>query len=144
MPSSFHFQRRVEFCETDAAGIAHFSAFFLYMEQAEHAFLRHVGLSVFLRDAEGEGTITWPRVNSQCDFTDAVRFEDLLDINVQIKRLGQKSVTYGFEFSSNGRPTATGKMTSVCCRILPNQPPQSIIIPQWIAERLRTICETAS
>jgi acyl-CoA thioester hydrolase len=142
MASSFHVQRRVEFSETDAAGIAHFSAFFLYMEQAEHAFLRHAGLSVFLHDPDG--TITWPRVNAQCDFVDAVRFEDVLDVEVTIKRLGQKSVTYGFDFAANGRRTATGQMTSVCCRVVPNQPPRSMAIPDWIAEKLRTIAQSTS
>jgi acyl-CoA thioester hydrolase len=135
MNASFHVQRRVEFCETDAAGIAHFSAFFLYMEQAEHAFLRDAGLSVFLQDPDG--TITWPRVNAQCDYVDAVRFEDMLDVEVSVLRLGQKSVTYGFEFTANGRRIASGKMTSVCCRVLPHQPPQSMAIPEWIADRLR-------
>jgi acyl-CoA thioester hydrolase len=142
MNSSFHVQRRVEFCETDSAGIAHFSSFFLYMEQAEHAFLRHVGLSVFQPDQEG--TITWPRVNAQCDYVGAVRFEDLLDVHVSIKRLGQKSVTYVFEFTANHRLVASGQMTSVCCRVLPHQPPQSMAIPEWISECLRTISESGA
>ena len=142
MQPSFHVERRVEFCETDAAGIAHFSAFFLYMEQAEHALLRHLGLSVVLQDEEG--TITWPRVSAQCDYTSAVRFEDILDISVTLKRLGSKSVTYSFEFTLKGRPSATGQLTAVCCRLVPNQPPLSIAIPAWIAERLRTYAAAIS
>jgi acyl-CoA thioesterase FadM len=43
----FHWRRRVEFAETDMAGIAHFSSFIIYMEQAEHALLRSLGTSVF-------------------------------------------------------------------------------------------------
>ena len=45
--------RRVEFADTDAAGIAHFSAFFAWMEETEHEFLRSRGLSVseYLRRA---------------------------------------------------------------------------------------------
>jgi 4-hydroxybenzoyl-CoA thioesterase/acyl-CoA thioester hydrolase len=136
MHPSFHVQRRVEFCETDAAGIAHFSAFFQYMEQAEHALLRHLGLSVIWQDEEG--TISWPRVSVSCNFTGAVKFEDVLDIAVCVERLGDKSVTYAFELTLDGRPVATGKITAVCCRILPDQPPRSIGIPQSIAERLGT------
>ena len=41
MAEAFHYRRRVEFCETDAAGIVHFSAYFQYMEQAEHSRSRH-------------------------------------------------------------------------------------------------------
>ena len=46
-PEGFHWRRRVEFAETDMAGIAHFSSFSIYMEQAEHALLRSLGTSVF-------------------------------------------------------------------------------------------------
>jgi acyl-CoA thioester hydrolase len=140
MHPSLVFQRRVEFCETDAAGIVHFSAFFQYMEQAEHALLRHLGLSVLMHDEEG--TISWPRVNVHCDFLDAVKFEHLLEVAVRVDRLGTKSVTYGFEFGLGQRRVAVGKITAVCCRILPNQPPQAIPIPVWIADRLRTYTTT--
>ena len=44
--SSFSATRRVEFRDTDAAGIMHFASFFPLMESVEHEFLRHLGLSV--------------------------------------------------------------------------------------------------
>jgi 4-hydroxybenzoyl-CoA thioesterase/acyl-CoA thioester hydrolase len=135
MSPAFRTQRRVEFCETDAAGIAHFSVFFTYMEQAEHALLRHIGLSVVLNDEEGE--IGWPRVNASCEYEDAVRFEDLLDVAVHIEHLGSRSVTYAFEFTREGHEIATGKITAVCCRIVRGQPPRSMEIPERILERLR-------
>src|SRR5688500_19512637 len=75
---SFRTTRRVEFCDTDAAGILHFSAFFQLMEQAEHELLRSVGLSVVMSDAEGK--ISWPRASAKCDFRSAVHFEEELAI----------------------------------------------------------------
>ena len=53
MPSAYTTSRRIEFRDTDAAGIAHFSVFFTMMEEAEHEFLRHLGLSVLMRDEKG-------------------------------------------------------------------------------------------
>ena len=47
----FRTTRRVEFCDTDMAGIAHFSNFFRWMESAEVEFLRQRGLSVKLEVA---------------------------------------------------------------------------------------------
>src|SRR5688572_30626127 len=47
--STYKTSRRIEFRDTDAAGIAHFSVFFTFMEEAEHEFLRHVGLSVHVQ-----------------------------------------------------------------------------------------------
>jgi 4-hydroxybenzoyl-CoA thioesterase/acyl-CoA thioester hydrolase len=134
MPQHYQFQRRVEFRDTDAAGIAHFSMFFVYMEQAEHELLRQLGLSVFLRD--DEGPLSFPRVSARCDYQLPARFEDVLDIEVAIVRLGSKSVTYEFNFGQQGRPIASGQTTTVCCRFAADGTPRSIPIPGWIAEKL--------
>lgn len=135
MPTPFHTTRRIEFRDTDAAGIVHFSVFFLLMEQVEHEFLRSRGLSVHLSDEHG--VISWPRVSSRCDFRSAVKFEDVLDIELQITRLGEKSVTYGVRFTHQGRLVAEGEITSVCCRMRDHAAPESIAIPEWIREKLR-------
>jgi len=142
MPSPFRVQRRVEFRDTDAAGIVHFSAFFLYMEQAEHEWLRQLGLSVLMRDAEG--TISWPRVAVRCDYRGVVQFEDMLDIELSVARLGTKSVTYGFRFLKGDQLVAEGEVTSVCCRIRDSQPPESIPIPVAIRTKLATACPATS
>jgi len=135
MSTAFTTTRRVEFCDTDAAGIMHFAAFFQMMEQAEHDLLRSVGLSVVM---EGEGgTISWPRVSAKCDFRAAARFEDLLQIDVRITRLGQSSVTYSHRFSRGPDELASGEITAVCCRIHAGSPPKSMPIPASFAEKLR-------
>jgi acyl-CoA thioester hydrolase len=133
-PITYRTTRRVEFRDTDAAGIAHFSAFFNYMEQVEHEFLRHLGMSVLARD--DEGAISWPRVSASCDYRGAVRFEDVLDVRLEIARRGDKSVTYGFAFSHDDRPVAEGQLTVVCCRLDAKSPPRSIAIPDWIIAKL--------
>ena len=57
--SEYRLKRRVQFYETDMAGIVHFSWFFRYMEEAEHALWRAAGLSI----APPDSAIGWPRVN---------------------------------------------------------------------------------
>ena len=136
MSTPFKTSRRVEFCETDAAGLVHFSAFFQYMEQAEHALLRHCGLSVMLEDSGGR-LISWPRVNAECDFSGAARFEDVLEVNATISRLGDRSVIYSFEFDLADQRIAKGAITTVCCQIKHNEAPRSIMIPDWIREKLK-------
>ena len=107
MTTAFVTTRRVEFSDTDAAGIMHFAAFFRMMEQAEHDLLRSVGLSVVQHDAEG--TLSWPRVNAKCDFESAARFEELLTIEVRIARLGERSVTYAHQFLRDGQTLASAE-----------------------------------
>ncbi len=134
MTRSFHTQRLVQWHDTDAAGLAHFTAFFRYMEEIEHEFLRSRGLSVLSHDAQGE--LSWPRVSVRCDYVGAVRFEDVVDVELSISRLGTKSVSYEFQFSHQGRPVAVGSITAVCCRLVPGAPPQAIAIPAAMVERL--------
>jgi 4-hydroxybenzoyl-CoA thioesterase/acyl-CoA thioester hydrolase len=136
MPQPFKTQRRVEFRDTDAARMAHFSVFFVYMEQAEHDLWRHLGLSVMLDD--NQGPISFPRVGARCDYQSAVKFEDVVDIEVAIVRLGEKSITYEFNFSNNGRAVASGQTTTVCCRLDGDGTPKSIPIPAGITEKLKT------
>jgi acyl-CoA thioester hydrolase len=134
MTQPFRTTRRVEFVHTDAAGIIHFTALFEFMEQAEHELLRSRDLSVFMND--DEGIISWPRVAAKCEFQSAARFEDVLEIEVGIARLGEKSITYAFRFRSEGNDVASGEITSVCCRMTDQSPPQPIPIPAWFREKL--------
>lgn len=142
-PLDFQTTRRVEFRDTDAAGIMHFSAFFLFMEEVEHEFLRSIGLSVILdepQDASQSGHerqfITWPRVHCECDYFSPIRFEQIVDLRLRIVRLGDKSVTYRVDFSRAGQKIASGKVTAVCCRIRGAQAPHSIRIPDDIRSRM--------
>lgn len=134
--SSFRTTRRVEFRDTDMAGIMHFSAFFTTLESVEHEFLRSLGLSVVTDDPQGP--IGWPRVSASCDFRGAVKFEDVLDIELTIARLGEKSVAYQFVVEHDGRRIAEGKLVAACCRLDPGQPLRAIPIPEPIAAKLRT------
>jgi 4-hydroxybenzoyl-CoA thioesterase/acyl-CoA thioester hydrolase len=137
MSSSFHTSRLVEFADTDMAGIMHFSSFFRYMEAAEHELLRNLGFSVY---AEIDGdVVSFPRVAASCEFHSPARCEDVLDIDVTVRRVGTKSVTYGFAFSQHGRDVATGEMTSVCCRVPHGEPPVPIPIPDVVADKLRKL-----
>ena len=128
--------RRVEFRDTDMAGIAHFSAFVFYMESVEHEFLRSCGLSVVSEDKAGE--LGWPRVSIQCDFSAPVRFEDQVDIELTVERLGEKSITYAFDFTLDGVPAASGQLTTVCCRRTEAGGIESVAIPAWFREKLST------
>jgi len=123
----FRIKRRVEFHETDTAQIVHFSNFFRYMESAEVEFLRSRGLSVTMPwDGEHIGL---PRVSATCDFFKPIRFDEEFEVAVTIERLGNKSVTYGFEFTRGSEVLAKGKVTSVCCRVGPHNELEPIPIP---------------
>ena len=130
----FRVTRRVEFHDTDMAGIVHFSNFFRYMEFAEQEFLRSRGLSVAM-EWEGE-PIGFPRVSATCDYVKPARFDEVLEITVSVDRLGSKSVAYAFEFSRAGEVIARGKVTSVCCRVHADNRLEAIPIPAGYRARV--------
>ena len=55
MPYEFKMIHRVEFADTDMAGIIHFASYFRYMEVTEHAFFRSLGFSIYTRAPEARG-----------------------------------------------------------------------------------------
>jgi YbgC/YbaW family acyl-CoA thioester hydrolase len=137
MATPFRTTRRIEFADTDMAGIVHFANFFRFMEAAEVEFLRSRGLSVKMTWA-GE-PIGFPRVSASCDFVNPARFEDLLDITVTVSNIGRKSVTYAFEFTREGLVIARGQVSSVCCLVRENRELKSLEIPAGIRERLERV-----
>jgi acyl-CoA thioester hydrolase len=134
MPTPFRTTRRIEFADTDMAGIVHFANFFRFMEAAEVEFLRSRGLSVSM---VWEGlALGFPRVAAACDYVRPARFEDVLDVTVTLDNLGRKSVTYAFEFARAGEIIARGKVSSVCCRVFENHRLESVEIPATVRTRL--------
>ncbi|MCE9629205.1 MAG: acyl-CoA thioesterase [Planctomycetia bacterium] len=128
-------RRRVEFRDTDAAGIVHFSAFFFWMESAEHELLRAVGIPVVEPCPDGVDA-SWPRVSVSCDYVSAVRFGDEIDIAVAVAAVGRSSVTYSFAFSVAGREVARGRVVAVRCLMHSGRKPEAVAIPDDIVSRL--------
>ena len=127
MAHEYRTSRRIEFVDTDAAGIAHFSWFYVAMEQAEHEFLRSLGLSVHM-EVDGD-LVSWPRLAASCEFFRPVKFEDEVDIHLVVRRKGSKSATFGCEFSHEGERVAAGEIITACCVCNPGQEIRAIPIP---------------
>jgi len=96
MPSEFRLRRRVEFAETDLAGIMHFSNYFRYMEAAEHAFFRSLGFSI--HSVGADRVIGWPRVRAECEYRRPLRFEDEVEIHLMVREKQSRSLVYEFVF----------------------------------------------
>lgn len=119
MAYEFKLTRRVEFADTDMAGIVHFASYFLYMEQAEHAFLRSLDCSVHSQTADGR--ISFPRVSVQCQYEQPLRFEDEVEVHLLVRKLKEKSIAYDFVFRKlDAQPpvvVARGSLTVVCVNL---------------------------
>jgi acyl-CoA thioester hydrolase len=138
MLSEFRLRRRVNFYETDAAGLVHFSCFFRYMEEAEHALWRAAGLSIHTRDGE----FGFPRVSAAFDFHRALRFEQEFDVLLRVTGMTKKTIRYTCLLLDGESKIATGTLIVACVRRRPNEPMRSIEIPPEITARLHVADES--
>ena len=138
MPSEYRLRRRVQFYETDAAGIVHFSWYFRYMEEAEHALWREAGLSIHPPNSD----IGWPRIAASCDFHVALRFEDEFDVVIRVAGLTKKTIRYRCLLTRGDTKIATGAITIACVRKRADSSLESIEIPPHIAALFQVAVET--
>ena len=136
MSYEFKLIRRVEFCETDMAGIVHYSNFFRYMESAEHAFYRSLGFSVTL--AKEGGVKGLPRVHASCDYRAPLRCEDEFEIHLVVREKRSKTLTYDFIFRKGETLVAQGALTIVCVEFDPTtRSMKSVPLPPLIADKIQ-------
>lgn len=137
MASEYRTTRRVEFADTDMAGIAHFANFFRWMEEVEHEFFRSLGHRVH------DGASGFVRAHAACDYSRPARYEDVLHVRLEVEKKTAKALHYRFEFSAPERegeanpPLAVGRLEVVCVtRDAPGEPLRSTPIPASVADLL--------
>ena len=139
MPYEFKAIRRVEFSDTDMAGIMHYSNYFRFMETAEHAFFRSLGLSI--AGGPGAEVIGWPRVHAECDFSAPLCFEDEVEIHLLVREKRSKTLSYLFKFRKLGEApspeVARGIVTVVCVAHQAGGKMRACSIPHWLAENIQ-------
>ena len=133
MATEFVYKRRVQFAETDLAGIVHFSWYFRYMEEAEHAMWRSLGMSIVAPGHE----VGFPRVAATCDYMAPLRFEDEVDVQIIIEALNRRTIKYRCTLVRGTTTVATGSMTTACVDKRPGEPLRAIEVPAEIADRFR-------
>jgi len=132
VPVSEHrYRRRVQFADTDSAGVVHFSWIVKYMEEAEHALWREAGLTI----SPADGVVGYPRVALSVDFSAPLHFEDEFEVHVRVEAISRRTIRYAHTIRRGDTVIATGTMTAACVRKTP-APMRAIEIP---AEVLRNL-----
>ena len=141
---SYHFvaKHRVEFFETDLAGIVHFANFYRYMEQAEHSLFRSLGL--IIHGTLVDGTVFgWPRVSATCSFKSPAYYGDELEIGINIQRLTLRSLTTSYDIQRGGVLLAVGEMKTAYCVIPVGAKLESAEIPSEYFDRLTSLQQSS-
>lgn len=116
MAYEYKLVRHVEFADTDTAGIMHFANFFRFMEAAETAFFRSLGLSIW--PGTSSERVGWPRVHADCDFRHPLKFEDVVEVHLLVREKRQRAIAYAFIFrklnEQPAREVARGNVVVAC------------------------------
>jgi YbgC/YbaW family acyl-CoA thioester hydrolase len=128
----FVYRRRVQFAETDLAGLVHFSYFFRYMEEAEHALWRAAGMSI----ARAGDLTGWPRLAAAFEFKAPLRFEDEFDVAVGIVKVTARTLQYEFILTKGPELIGSGTLTTAHVSKTPGEPMKALELPEDVVARL--------
>jgi len=138
MPSNvFRTTFRVTWVDTDAAQVVHYSNYFRFFERAEEEFYRHLGFS--FADVNRMG-IWLPRVEAFCQFKKPAKFNDLIEVELTVTELKEKSVKYNFKIfnKDSGVLLANGYVVIVAAN---KGTDKSTQLPEEIVEKLKPFCK---
>lgn len=127
MSFEYRLKRRVQFYETDMAGIVHFSNFFRYLEEAEHAMWRDAGVSI----ADGSG-LAWPRVAASFEYHRPLRFGDEFEVHLRIVGKDARTLRYEGVITSGDTKIATGTVVVKCVSKRSGEPMRGADMPPEI------------
>ena len=106
MAAEVTIRRRLEWMDTDAAGIWHHSTVIRWAEDAETELHRQLGIVSRTFGAT-------PRVNIDFNFGAPLRFDDEVDVTLVVASMGETSITYRVSVDRDGETLAAGKMVAV-------------------------------
>jgi acyl-CoA thioester hydrolase len=108
--AGFRHTRRVLFYETDLAGVVHFSNFFRYMEEAEHALWRAAGMRIDRAGCD----MGWPRVSASFDYKKPLFYDDEFTTLVRVQAVTSRTIQYTFVLTRGDITIGNGSLTTAC------------------------------
>ena len=112
-PVAYIHTRRVEFADTDAAGIAHFTRLLAMVESAEHAWFKSLQIPILSSES------AWPCVSLDVTYQSKCQFGEELKIEIQLAHLGNSSMSYKFHAAKTSNPQSAFAGTLTKCHIDP-------------------------
>ena len=104
-PATIALRRRIDWIDTDAAGIYHYTTAFRLAEAAEAAM--HTALGI----ADRTFGLT-PRLAVRVEFRRSLRFNDEVEVTLAVAALGRSSVRYALTLAGAAGVVAEGELTA--------------------------------
>jgi len=140
--------RRVQFAETDLAGVVHFAECFRYFEEVEHDLFRVLGIPLHPVVAGGSGEgyeggelFGWPRVAAQCQYHRPLRFPEVVEVRITAMEVSSRAVRFGFEIVREEEVAVVGSMTVACVEMGLGGAWRSRVLPEFVRAKLLNVKE---
>ncbi|MDR7236398.1 acyl-CoA thioesterase [Neobacillus drentensis] len=121
---------RIQFVDTDQSGRIHYSSIFRYFEILDHDFFRRIGYSYKKIFQLG---LDMPRVHVECNYQGNIEYDDELEVQASIVKIGKSSYTFSFSFYKENILVAKGSLTNV---FIERTSGKSVPIPDFIRTEL--------
>jgi len=109
---AFVSRQRVRFGDEDHAQIVYYPRFFHFFHCAFEDFFEEQGYPY--RDCLDVDRVGWPAVHAECDFEKPVRFGAILELEVAVARVGEKSATFRYHGRLGGETVCRGTIVVAC------------------------------
>jgi acyl-CoA thioester hydrolase len=104
-PARIAIKRRIEWMDTDAAGIYHWSTVGRLAESAEAEMHRALGITHLTFGVS-------PRLSVHFEFERRLKFDDLVTVELAVDRVGRSSVAYALEIRGPEGRAVTGRIVT--------------------------------
>jgi acyl-CoA thioester hydrolase len=129
-PFKFSANTRVGFSDTDAQGIVYYGRYMPYFDLARVEY--HRALDMLRTGPEGEQFVMRALT---VEYHAPARFDDEIEIDVRIARIGRSSVTYEFAaYLPDDVLAVTASQTAVLVDLAEHKP---CPVPDWWREKIR-------
>jgi acyl-CoA thioester hydrolase len=97
---------RVRYKDTDQMGVAYYSNYLVWFEEARTEFFRDKG--VVYSVIEKEEKLFLPVVEAYCRYKSPLKYDDLFRIATKLDEIGKKRVVFSYEVKRGATLIATG------------------------------------
>jgi acyl-CoA thioester hydrolase len=131
-PFKFSASTRVGFSDTDAQGVVYYGRYMPYFDLARVEYHRQLEM---LRSGPEDRQFVMRAMS--VDYHAPARFDDPIEVDVRISRIGTSSVTYEFAAYLEGeRLAVTATQTLVLVDLTERKP---CPVPEWWREKIRAL-----
>ncbi len=129
--STFRWPARIRFVDTDASRRIHYTALLRHFEAAEVEFMRYLGIPYNHLDVS---QYSLPRVHVEADYLAPLTNDDLIEIEVKVGRIGEKSFT--LEFAAYHGEVLAGR-GKIVVAVMSVATAKACALPQYLREGLQ-------